>query len=100
VLIATGLVNLQPLVTWTPWPGLTTSPWGWLLLAKFALFVAMLALAAANRFVLTPRLRDVSGSADGHLAAVRRSLALETGLAFTIAALVSILGTLAPPALA
>ena len=96
VLIATGLANLQPLVVWAPWPQLTTSPWGWLLLVKLAMFVAMLGLAAANRFVLTPRLR----AAQDGIAALRRSLALETGLAFAIAALVSLLGTLTPPAMA
>lgn len=95
-LIATGLVNLQPLVVWDPWPRLTTSPWGWLLLIKLILFTGMLGLAAANRFVLTPRLRAAPDDA----AALRRSLALETGLAFAIAALVAVLGTLTPPSMA
>ena len=95
-LIATGLVNLQPLVVWAPWPRLTASPWGWLLLVKLAMFAGMLGLAAANRFVLTPRLR----AAPEEAAALRRSLALETGLAFAIAALVAVLGTLTPPSMA
>ena len=96
VLIATGLINLLPLVVWAPWPQLTTSPWGWLLLVKLVLFAGLLGLAAANRFVLTPSLR----AAPHDPAALRRSLALETGLAFAIAALVAVLGTLTPPSMA
>lgn len=95
VLIATGLVNLQPLVVWTPWPQLTNSAWGGLLLAKLVMFAAILGLAAANRFVLAPRLRNRPDQLTG----LRWSLTLETGLAFAVAILVSVLGTLTPPAM-
>ena len=95
-LIATGLINLQPLVVWAPWPRLTTSPWGWLLLVKLAMFAGMLGLAAANRFVLTPRLQAAPHDA----AALCRSLALETGLALAIVAAIAVLGTLTPPYMA
>lgn len=101
VLILTGLINLAPSVEWRPWPVLTTSLWGQLLLIKLALFAAMLGLAAANRFILTPRLetkaRDAAAGGLGHL---RLSLVVELSLALAVIALVSWLGSLAPPALA
>lgn len=91
-LLATGLVNgwiiLGP-------PGIAALPdtlYGRLLLAKLALFVAMLGLAWLNRYRLTPALTQ-----DGPRA-LRRSLAVETGSAIAIMALVAWLGTLAPDA--
>ncbi len=98
VLIGTGFVNALYSVEWRPLPVLTTSPWGWVLLAKLALFAAMLAMAAVNRFLLTPRLQmEIASEASGRLAHLKRSLAFETSLAFGVVALVSVLGTLAPP---
>ncbi len=98
ILIATGLVNALHMVEWRPLPVLTTSPWGWLLMAKLGLFGAMLGLAAANRFLLTPRLEtEISNGVGGRLTDLRRSLMLETSLAFGVVALVSVLGALAPP---
>jgi putative copper resistance protein D len=98
VLILTGLINLAPSVDWRPWPVLTTSLWGQLLLVKLALFAAMLGLAAANRFILTPRLEaGARDGATGGLGHLRLSLALELALAVAVVALVSWLGTLAPP---
>ena len=98
VLILTGLINLAPSVDWRPLPVLTTSLWGQLLLVKLALFVAMLGLAAANRFILTPKLeagaREGVAGGLGHL---RISLSLELALALAVMGLVSWLGTLAPP---
>ncbi len=101
VLIGTGLINALRMVEWRPLPVLTNGPWGWLLIAKLGLFCAMLGLAAVNRFLLTPRLQtEMSNGAVGHLSDLRRSLAFETSLAFGVVALVSVLGTLAPPAAA
>jgi putative copper resistance protein D len=98
-LVATGLINTWHSVEWRPWPVLTTSPWGQALLIKLALFLAMLALAAANRFLLTPGLQgraDAEGEPDQrHL---RLSLIAELSLGIAVLAVVSVLGTLAPPA--
>jgi putative copper resistance protein D len=91
VLAATGLINLFLDSDARPLTALTAGPWGWLLLAKLGAFAAMLALAAANRFVLTPRLRD-SGAAG----AIRLSLALETALGLAVLILVAVLGRLSP----
>ena len=99
VLILTGLINLAPSVDWRPLPVLTTSPWGWLMLIKLVLFTAMLGLAAANRFILTPRLEaKARGGLVGGLDHLRLSLAVELALAIAVMALVGWLGTLAPPA--
>ncbi len=68
---------------------------------KLALFVAMLGLAAMNRFRLTPALsRDLDAGAvpsETHRA-LRRSIAIEAGLAASVLAIVAWLGTLVPPA--
>jgi putative copper resistance protein D len=59
----------------------------------------MLGLAAANRFRLTPALERVIGTGDtkSAIGALRKSLAIETGAAIAILALVGWLGTLEPP---
>ena len=98
-LLGTGLINLVYLAPWRPLPELTTTPWGWLLITKLILFAAMFAMAAINRFILTPRLQ--AAASEGPIVAVRKlklSLAVETSLVLAIVALVSVLGTLAPPA--
>ena len=59
----------------------------------------MLALAAANRFRLTPDLGaalDGGGSRAPELGALRRSLLIETALSLGVLGLVAWLGTLAP----
>jgi putative copper resistance protein D len=99
VLVATGLVNSWFLVGPTRLSGLWTTPYGQLLTLKLVLFAGMLLLAAANRFRLTPALGAAIGSGDAREAAVsdlRRSLILETALAFLVLGLVAWLGTLAP----
>lgn len=100
-LLLTGLVNGWFLVGPQGLGRLTTTGWGVLMLAKLAVFSAMLALAAVNRFRLTPAL--AAGAAAGDAAALmglRRSIALETAAAVLVLALVAALGTLAPPAAA
>jgi putative copper resistance protein D len=76
-----------------------------LLLAKLALFGLMLALAAANRWRLTPALaaavaggdaEDIDTDPDAALAAMRRSLIIEALAALAILALVAWFGTLEP----
>lgn len=99
LLLATGLVNAWFLVGPAPPSALLSTPYGRWLALKIALFLAMLGLAAANRFILTPRLAaQVDGTGPlPSLAALRRSVALETALGVGILALVAWLGTLAPP---
>lgn len=98
--VATGLVNAALLVGVAGMPRLFTTLYGQLLLAKVALFGAMLALAALNRFRLTPAFDRAITLGDTARArgALRRSLMSETGCAVAILALVAWLGTLEPPA--
>ncbi|PTQ12689.1 copper resistance protein CopD [Sphingomonas oleivorans] len=99
-LLITGLVNGWLLVGPGHLLDMATGLYGQLLLGKLALFVAMLLLAALNRFRLTPAFAQALATGD-HQAALftlRRSLAVETGCAVAILASVAWLGTLAPPA--
>ena len=101
VLVATGLANSWFLVGVDRIDGLWTTPYGRLLSLKLLLFVAMLGLAAANRFRLTPALGlalDEPSRQGAALADLRRSIALETAAALGVVALVAWFGTLAPPA--
>lgn len=79
--------------------GLVSTTYGQLLLTKLALFAMMLALAAANRFHLTPKLERSLATADyaGAIGSLRRSLAIETSASAAILFLVAWLGTLSPP---
>jgi putative copper resistance protein D len=97
-IVVTGLVNGWLLVGPGNLPNLGATLYGQLLIAKLALFAAMLALASLNRFRLTPSFERAVAAADhrGALATLRRSLAVETACAVTILALVAWLGTLEP----
>lgn len=92
LLLLTGAVNMIMIAGWPPqW----SSGWSLLLLAKLAMFLAMLGLAAGNRWKLTPALaRNDVGSRRKLLI----SLCAETSLAFAIIATVATLGTLSPTA--
>jgi len=99
VLIVTGLVNSWFLVGPNHLSGLWSTAYGRLLSLKLGLFAAMLALATVNRFRLTPALGDALGSGAGAapaLAALRRSVAVETTIGFGVLAVVAWLGTLEP----
>jgi copper resistance protein D len=90
LLLLTGIANTLAIAGW---PINLASDWTWLLGAKLALFLGMLALAFFNRWLLTPRLaRDPTGN----LGYLKLSLALETGAVFLILAIVSWLGVLSP----
>ncbi|WP_175817931.1 CopD family protein, partial [Burkholderia diffusa] len=67
-------------------------------LVKLAVFGLMLALAAANRFHLTPLLEASirRGDHQGAILALRKSLFVESGAATAILALVAVLGTMSP----
>ncbi|MGH6617839.1 copper homeostasis membrane protein CopD [Sphingomonas sp.] len=99
LLVATGLVNGAFLVGADHIQTLPATPYGQLLIAKLILFGAMLGLAALNRFCLTPALEVALDQSTPQvaLALLRRSLAVEAGLALLIFGLVAWLGTLAPP---
>ncbi len=93
VLVATGLVNGWILVGPQHVGDLASSPYGVGLIAKLVLFVAMLGLAAANRFVLTPALAGGENAAGG----LRFSILAETVLAIGVLACVAFLGVQSPP---
>lgn len=96
-LIATGLINYG-MISGPTLNGLTTTLYGQLLLTKLGFFALMLALAAANRFHLTPRLEEKMRNGDhiGAVAALRKSLLVESGAATVILMLVAILGLQSP----
>jgi len=96
----TGLVNGWMLVGVSNLSALPATLYGQLLLAKLALFVAMLGLASLNRFRLTPAFeRSIAASDHGRaLGTLRTSLAIETACVVAVLGLVAWLGTLAPPA--
>jgi putative copper resistance protein D len=97
-LLASGLVNSAVLVGPAQALRLTETPYGRLLAAKLALFVLMLALAAANRFVLAPALGRALAQGRPHsLSALRASLVAETLLGAAVLALVAALGLQPPP---
>jgi putative copper resistance protein D len=90
-LLLTGLIN-----SWNLMGGprdLLMTEYGRLVMLKIGLFAAMIAIAAANRFYLTPRLPESAASR----ALTRNSLA-ELGLGLCVQILVGILGTLSPSA--
>lgn len=90
VLVLTGLANTV-LIAGPALP--PPSAWTWLLALKLALFAAMLALAAANRWRLTPALERNEPGAAG---ALRRSLSAELACAVALVGVVAVLGTLDP----
>jgi len=101
LLVLSGLVNSLFLVGLSHIGALFTTTYGLMLTGKLALFALMLALAAANRYRLTPRLAHGVGSDAATLAqatrALRRSVFTETVLAILVLAAVAYLGTLEPP---
>jgi putative copper resistance protein D len=98
-LFITGLINGWLILGPSGLVGIMSSFYGQILLAKLALFAAMLGLAALNRFRLTPSFAVSIGNGDhfAALAALRWSLAIETSWIVLVLGLVSWLGTLAPP---
>jgi mono/diheme cytochrome c family protein/uncharacterized membrane protein len=75
-------------------PSLIGTAYGWMAIAKIALFAGLLALAASNRYRLIPRLNRTNGEiAKSDL---MRSVGIETGLGFAILLAASLLVTLPP----
>lgn len=98
VITATGLINAQIIVGLENAARSIASTYGQLLLGKLVLFAAMLALAAANRWRLTPALKTASidGDLGAAAASIRRSVVAEAAAAGAILALVAWFGTLEP----
>lgn len=101
-LIVTGVINSLILVGFDNMLRFVSDLYGWLLLLKLLLFGVMLAIAAANRFWLTPAFDGaLADSEPGRAArALKASLAVEAAAALAILAIVGWLGTLSPPAAA
>jgi len=100
ILVLTGLLNSWLLIGPQHLPELLTTAYGLALIVKLCFFAAMLGLAAANRFRLTPRLGlalHKSGTPAASLHALKRSVLAETGLALLVLFAVSWMGTLEPP---
>jgi copper resistance protein D len=96
-LILSGCVNAWILVG--SFRGLVVTGYGQLLMLKLAAFAVMLAFAAFNRFVLTPRLALSSDQArQDALRALSRNTWIEIVLGLSIFAIVGVLGTLHPAA--
>lgn len=96
VVIASGLINSAYLVGVSHVAELPATLYGRLLIVKLVLFAGMLALAALNRFRLTPALAPAGGESPS-FGALRLSLSLEAGAAAAILALVAWIGMLEPP---
>jgi copper resistance protein D len=89
VLLATGIVN-----TWYEvgsFANLVATAYGRLIVLKVGLFAAMVAIAAVNRFHLTPRLAAV-----GAVRQLQRNSLAEAALGFAAVLVVGFLGTMAP----
>ena len=96
-LILSGFVNAWILVS--SFRGLVVTDYGQLLMLKLAAFAVMLALAAFNRFALTPRLALASDDARQDVVrALSRNTLIEIALGLSIFAMVGALGTLHPAA--
>ncbi len=88
-LLVTGIIN-----SWNLLGGprdLVTTDYGRLVFMKIGLFVAMVGIAAANRFHFTPQL-----PAAGALRALQRTSLAEAGLGLCVLLFVAALGTLSP----
>ena len=101
MLVLTGLVNSWFLIGPERVASIAGNLYGQLLVAKLVLFGLMLALAASNRFRLTPTLGSALETGQPSVAAMsalRRSLLVETGLGLALIGVVAVMGTLPPPA--
>lgn len=96
VLVVSGIVNSWILVG--SFGALVVTTYGWILMIKLAVFAVMLALAAVNRFRLTPALAAPTES-DAHdkaLSLITRNTLMEIALGLVVFAIVASLGTLHP----
>ncbi|GGZ31179.1 copper homeostasis membrane protein CopD [Asticcacaulis endophyticus] len=101
VLVLSGVINSLFLIGLDRLSLITTSPYGLWLLAKLAIFIGMLVLAALNRFQLTPQFEGSldhaqPGYVDDAVKALRHSLILETAAGMAVLVVVAVLGMLEP----
>ena len=98
LIVATGIINCLAVVGFPHFTQLPLTTYGQLLIIKLLLFVAMLALAALNRWRLTPALSAAirDNNTEKAVKSLRRSLLGEGSAALAILALVAWLGTLDP----
>jgi copper resistance protein D len=89
LLLASGLINSWYEVGTID--NLIATSYGWLVIAKFGLFAAMVAFAAVNRFYLTPRLAAASA-----VRQLERNSLAEAALGFAAVLVVGFLGSMAP----
>lgn len=99
MIVITGIVNSLFLIGPQNALSLWQKAYGLTLLIKLALFALMFALAAVNRYRLTPRLAMAvdRGSTEQTLRAFKGTIAAETALAVLVLAAVALLGVLPPP---
>lgn len=100
LLVLSGLGNSWFMIGPERVAGLGTNLYGQLLIAKLALIALMLAIAATNRFRLTPALgADLERGEDPRqaLRRLRLNIIAETGVGAVLLAVVAVMGTLAPP---
>lgn len=96
-IVVTGVVNGWMIVGAEGSSILRSTRYGWLLVAKVALFAVMLAFGARHRWVSVPRFRDALNRGDDDAPrALLRSLTLELCVGLAILFLVAWLGTLSP----
>ena len=97
-LLVTGIINSWAILG-SP-AALVDTDYGRLLLFKVALFLAMLSLAAVNRFRLTPILQQKlnASAATDAMRHLRAHTILEAALGLLVVAVVGLLGTLSPSA--
>ena len=102
LLVVTGTVNSWILIGPANILSLPAFLYGRLLLIKLLLFAGMLALAALNRFRLTPAIDRslATGQSAAAVRSIRYSVAVEASLAVAVLMLVAWLGTLDPLAAA
>jgi putative copper resistance protein D len=95
-LLGTGTINTWYLAGSVP--ALSETDYGRLLLAKIALFLGMVAIAAVNRLWLTPRLvQDATAAGTRNaLRRLRRNTAIEIAAGAIIIAIVAVLGVTPP----
>lgn len=95
-LLITGSINTWYLAGSIP--ALTATDYGHLLLIKIGLFLVMVAIAAINRLVLTPRLVQTASAAQARrvLFELRINTLLEVAIGVSIIVIVAMLGTNPP----
>ena len=94
VVVLAGTALVQGWVLVGSVPGLVGTGYGWMVLAKLALFAVLVGFALANRYRLAPAL--VTGEPGRARRVLARSLVLQTGAGLAIVAAAAVLSGLPP----